>query len=356
MRKVSASMEKIITVLIACACLTLAGCGDTSVPANFSANSSSSANTSSDPGFSSSSSPSDSSVPVSPINDASSSDNSVPSEDAQASDNRGIPGMDPYPLRTVLESEPFYLKMMGEAPAPAEDADLYASTCSMTNKSDGIIYDYIINTDNDGEVVKATFGVINSSASSDELLKAAELYFYVVSLMGYDTSDEEALFAWISENLPTVADAGEDGVEITIGDAKYSFCGLTDEMYLVDISKADGSEPAEPAPSENAKEPAPDAGWTTEQKNAMALAMSYLSFSPFSHDRLVEQLEYEKYSHESAVWAADNCGADWSEQALSKAKEYLDTSAFSYTGLIEQLEFEGFTHEQAVYGVEQNGY
>ena len=30
--------------------------------------------------------------------------------------------------------------------------------------------------------------------------------------------------------------------------------------------------------------------------------------------------------------------------------------AFSYDGLIEQLEFEGYTHQQAVYGAEQNGY
>ena len=28
----------------------------------------------------------------------------------------------------------------------------------------------------------------------------------------------------------------------------------------------------------------------------------------------------------------------------------------AHIGLIEQLEFEGYTHEQAVYGVEQNGY
>lgn len=41
--------------------------------------------------------------------------------------------------------------------------------------------------------------------------------------------------------------------------------------------------------------------------------------------------------------------------ALKSAKSYLEYSAFSYNGLIEQLEYEGFTHEQAVYGVEQNG-
>lgn len=44
------------------------------------------------------------------------------------------------------------------------------------------------------------------------------------------------------------------------------------------------------------------------------------------------------------------------QNALQKAYQYLEYSAFSYAGLIDQLEFEGFTHLQAVYGAEQNGY
>ena len=34
---------------------------------------------------------------------------------------------------------------------------------------------------------------------------------------------------------------------------------------------------------------------------------------------------------------------------------YLSHSAFSKDGLIEQLEYEGFTHDQSVYGVTQYG-
>ena len=56
------------------------------------------------------------------------------------------------------------------------------------------------------------------------------------------------------------------------------------------------------------------------------------------------------------MYAADNCDADWNEQAVKKAKQYLETTAFSRDGLIEQLEFEGYTAEQAAYGAEQNGY
>lgn len=91
-------------------------------------------------------------------------------------------------------------------------------------------------------------------------------------------------------------------------------------------------------------------------EQALKSAIAYLDFSAFSYEGLIEQLEYEKFSSEQAKYAADNCNADWNEQAAKSAKSYLDFSSFSRDSLIEQLEYEGFTHEQAVYGVEANGY
>ena len=76
----------------------------------------------------------------------------------------------------------------------------------------------------------------------------------------------------------------------------------------------------------------------------------------FSYAGLVEQLEYEGYTHDEAIYGVDHCGADWFEQAAKSAKEYLSYMSFSRSGLIEQLKFEGFTQDQAEYGVEQNGY
>ncbi len=92
------------------------------------------------------------------------------------------------------------------------------------------------------------------------------------------------------------------------------------------------------------------------ETNALKKALLYLEISAFSYDGLVEQLEYDGFSHSEAVYGVDNCGADWYEQAVKKAYSYLDIMPFSRSGLIAQLEFEGFTHEQALYGVEQNGY
>jgi len=41
----------------------------------------------------------------------------------------------------------------------------------------------------------------------------------------------------------------------------------------------------------------------------------------------------------------------WNAQAVKSAKSYLEYSSFSRQGLIQQLELEGFTASQAAYGV-----
>ena len=92
----------------------------------------------------------------------------------------------------------------------------------------------------------------------------------------------------------------------------------------------------------------PTPSMTTSQKNALSKAKSYLSYSAFSHDGLIKQLEYEQFSESDATWAADNCGADWNAQAAAKAKSYLSYSSFSHGGLVDQLEYEGFTASQEI--------
>lgn len=107
-----------------------------------------------------------------------------------------------------------------------------------------------------------------------------------------------------------------------------------------------------PSTNSNASTPSP----TTGEKNALRTAREYLNISAFSYTGLIKQLEYEGYSTEEATYAADNCNANWNEQAAKSAKEYLSVMSFSRQGLIEQLIFDGFTQEQAEYGVTQNGY
>ena len=94
---------------------------------------------------------------------------------------------------------------------------------------------------------------------------------------------------------------------------------------------------------------------TLGMKNALEEAKSYIRYSPFSYTGLIDQLEYEGYTYEECVYGADNCGADWYEQAVLSAESYIEYSAFSYLGLIGQLKYEGFTAEEAAHGADNCG-
>ena len=59
---------------------------------------------------------------------------------------------------------------------------------------------------------------------------------------------------------------------------------------------------------------------------------------------------YEGFTEDEAEYGADNCGADWKEQAAKKAKSYEESLSMSQSELIDQLMYEGFTAEQAIYG------
>lgn len=119
-------------------------------------------------------------------------------------------------------------------------------------------------------------------------------------------------------------------------------------------SKTSGPTKTEP-PSAQPTPVASSSNATNGQLNALSKAKDYIKFMPFSHDGLIDQLEYEGFTHVEAAYGADNCGANWNEQALKNAKSYLKTMAFSYSGLIKQLEYEKYTGEQATYGVDNCG-
>lgn len=102
--------------------------------------------------------------------------------------------------------------------------------------------------------------------------------------------------------------------------------------------------------------PKPDYIPTYGEMVALKRAKEYLEVLPFSYTGLIEQLEFEYIRHECAVYAADNCGANWKNEAAKKATSYLEIFTFSRSELITQLEYDGFTYEEAVYGAEINGY
>lgn len=100
----------------------------------------------------------------------------------------------------------------------------------------------------------------------------------------------------------------------------------------------------------------PLAGISIGRLNAIKSAQAYLSVSSFSRKSLVDQLRFEGYTSDEAVFACDYLEPDWYAEAAEAAAAYLQVSSFSRQGLIDQLIFEGFTEDEAAYGVAAVGY
>lgn len=98
------------------------------------------------------------------------------------------------------------------------------------------------------------------------------------------------------------------------------------------------------------QEASPSVDDTPEE--ALSQAQGYIESGAFSHDGLVEQLEYEGYGEKNATYAADNVGADWSAEALQSAQSYVDHIGISSEHLYEMLDYEKFTPDQIDYAMQ----
>lgn len=171
---------------------------------------------------------------------------------------------------------------------------------------------------------------------------------------GYSNTYESAvLFFGLDPFVYTMANSDSDSssTQQTSAPAK-ELAAVTTEAPTTAATTTAAPEPVE-EPTE------PETTLPTvslEYRNALSTAHDYLKVLSFSYTGLISQLEYEGYSPEACTYAADNCHADWNEQAAKKAQSYLDAMSFSRQGLIDQLLYEGFTAEQAEYGVTAVGY
>ncbi|MCU6720713.1 Ltp family lipoprotein [Porcipelethomonas ammoniilytica] len=98
---------------------------------------------------------------------------------------------------------------------------------------------------------------------------------------------------------------------------------------------------------------------TTQMKEALSLACHFIKMSKSielsgkSYQGMIQFLVIGGgYTNEEAIYAADNCKADWNEQAVKTAKYYKNNyPSQTSQEIIDQLIFEGFTESQAKYGV-----
>ncbi len=118
------------------------------------------------------------------------------------------------------------------------------------------------------------------------------------------------------------------------------------------ISKGFNDKKAEAEASKNMQ----DTGVSLGKSNAVKAAKLHLSTFGMSCKGLVDQLKYEGYTDEEAQYGAENCGADWNEQAVISAKQHLAVLSMSRIEMIDQLIYEGFTQEQAEYAAKAVGY
>lgn len=225
--------------------------------------------------------------------------------------------------------------------------------------SENIDFDtYVDNYEMDFESLN---GVSNIQGKEVELMGKPVLYVTCQLPMENRSGETETYFTFwnIFESSDGIAMAIlgiPESEENSLDEYLQEYEEVVQSIELVQIASTD--EPVISSPSSEPEDSSDSSAvdtHTSEQAAALSKAFDYLDFTSFSYSGLVDQLEYEGFSTEDATWAADNCGADWNEQALQSAKDYLDYTAFSYSGLIGQLEYEGFTTEQATYGVDNCG-
>ena len=97
----------------------------------------------------------------------------------------------------------------------------------------------------------------------------------------------------------------------------------------------------------------PVSAW--QQQDALTKARDYLETMDFSASGLIDQLIADGFSSKEALYAVQNCGADWNAEAVKKAKALLEDGIYSQAGMAKQLEADGFTKEESAYGAENCG-
>ena len=155
-------------------------------------------------------------------------------------DQRGILGSNYVDI--TLGCEQFGLTDHPLKSAPDEAKDYYAHSVSSSATYSAIdaTFDYSITMDGDFQVVSGTFGATwEATMTNETFVQAAATYLGFVSTMPYDAADSNAAKAWVTENIPSVADG--DSISTTIGDAKLELYGTAVNgnysAFWLDISK-----------------------------------------------------------------------------------------------------------------------
>ena len=238
-------------------------------------------------------------------------------------------------------------------------ASMYNTTMITFNEDGSFIY---LKTFND----RGTWSKKSSAGQNTFFLKTESSYTYdlqngaLVEKESETAAKKQYIASMLDENTFILNEYDPVTGKAKAGDHPYLFVKQgTISQYIANNKTPVKSKTGSQAGSSSNKNTGPTArtgktdmaGASSGEKNALKKALQYLDYTAFSYSGLIEQLEFEGFTHSEAAYGADHCGADWNEQAAKKAKQYLDYSPFSRSELIDQLVFEGFTRQQAEYGV-----
>ena len=236
-----------------------------------------------------------------------------------------------------------------------ENVFIVRGTWQYYNEDDSITY-YLLKTDSVARVtLESGLGGEATEVSEGDVYLAyvvGDAPFVVLHEQGDDLS-ETPLPVYATTNAYQVPKEASSVAPSTNTGETAESTGAGKDTTQGDTSSSSPSPP--PQRTQQQQQPSQQHNATPGENRAVQTAESYIEMMGFSREGLIEQLEYEGFSHSEAVYGADHINADWNSMALRKAWEYLRVAAFSRSGLIEQLEFEGFTHEQAVFGVDNCG-
>lgn len=204
------------------------------------------------------------------------------------------------------------------------------------------------------EVKQATVDQLEDEKKAQEIegiRKKCSKYLDIIDKPYYYMTSEERIL--ITKFLDTEFDKLPEELKQEY-QAKYDFAKASKDEGVAKIKAEEQDKKEAEAKAEEERKDKEIAD--KENANAINTAKQYLKYSVFSRQGLIKQLEFEGYPTESAIYAADNCGANWNEECAETAQSYLDYSSFSRDGLYSQLQFEGFTDEQIQYGLSAVGY
>ena len=95
---------------------------------------------------------------------------------------------------------------------------------------------------------------------------------------------------------------------------------------------------------------------TTQAKNedkesAVASAKKYVASEPLSKKATINKLKSAGYSDSAATYGAENCGADWKQNALTRARSLLEKKNYSQYKSLEYdlMHAYGFTADELSY-------